>query len=102
MYKSLNGLVNECLSGSFIKNSTRNFRELGNAETDLSLPLRRAEDGQAAKLFVDLGFGVGLGLVLDRHPPLPPSRGGGGKRIGSHVLFSSSSISSSILFISLI
>ena len=40
MYKSLNGLVPEYLSNLFVKNSTRNDRELRITETDLSLQLR--------------------------------------------------------------
>ena len=39
MYKSPNGLVSEYLSNLFVKNSTRNVKELRNTETDLSLPL---------------------------------------------------------------
>ena len=37
MYKSLNGLVSEYLSDLFVKNLTRNVRELRNTETDLLL-----------------------------------------------------------------
>ena len=51
MYKSLNGLVPEYLSNLFVKNSTRNVRELRNTETDLSLPLRKTKNGQKAISF---------------------------------------------------
>ena len=51
MYKSLNGLVTEYLSDLFVKNSTRNVRELRNTETDLSLPLRKTKNGQNAISF---------------------------------------------------
>ena len=51
MYKSLNGLVPEYLSNLFVKNSTLNVRELGNTETDLSLPLRKRKNGQNAISF---------------------------------------------------
>ena len=47
MYKSLNGLVPEYLSDLFVKNSTRNVRELRNTETDLSLTT--AENKKLAK-----------------------------------------------------
>ena len=48
MYKFLNGLVPEYLSDLFVKNCTRNVRELRNTETDLSLPLRKTKNGQNA------------------------------------------------------
>lgn len=51
MYKSLNGLVPEYLSDLFVKNSTRNVRKLRNTETDLSLPLRKTNNGQKAISF---------------------------------------------------
>ena len=51
MYKSLNGLVPEYLSDLFVKNSTRNVRELRNTETDLLLPLRKTKNGQNAVSF---------------------------------------------------
>ena len=46
MYKSLNGLVPEYLSNLFRKNSTRYVRKLRNTDTDLSLPLRKTNNGQ--------------------------------------------------------
>ena len=46
MYKSLNGLAPEHLSKRFVKNSTRNVRQLRNAETDLLLPLQKTSNGQ--------------------------------------------------------
>ena len=74
MYKSLNGLVPEYLSNFFVKNSTRNVRELRNTEADLSLPLRKTKNGQKQYPFVDLSFGMNSNLILNRHPPLPPSK----------------------------
>ena len=46
MYKSLNGLVPGYLFSLFEKKSTRNARELRNTETDLSIPLRKTNNGQ--------------------------------------------------------
>ena len=46
MYKSLNGLAPKYLSKRFVKNSTRNIRQLRNTETDLMLPLRKTSNGQ--------------------------------------------------------
>ena len=74
VYKSLNGLVPEYLSSLFEKRSTRNVRELRNTETDLSIPLRKSNNGQRAYLFVDLSFGILLNLMLNRHHLLPPLR----------------------------
>ena len=51
MYKSLNGLVPEYLSDLFEKNSAPNVRKLRNTETDLSLPLRKTNNGQRAISF---------------------------------------------------
>ena len=51
MYKSLNGLVPEYLSNLFVKNSTRNVRELKNTQADLSLPLQKTKNGQKAISF---------------------------------------------------
>ena len=51
MYKSLNGLVPEYLSDLFVKNSTRNVRELRNTETDLWVPLRKRKNGKNAISF---------------------------------------------------
>ena len=48
VYKSLNGLAPEYLSRLFEKKSTRNVRELRNTETDLSIPLRKTNNGQRA------------------------------------------------------
>ena len=74
VYKSLNGLVPEYLSSLFEKRSTRNVRELRNTETDLSIPLRKTNNGQRAISFVDLSFGIALNLILNRHHLLPPLR----------------------------
>ena len=46
MYKSLNGLAPEYLSKRFVKNTTRNMRQLRNTDTDLLLPLRKTSNGQ--------------------------------------------------------
>ena len=46
MYKSLNGLAPEYLSKIFVKNSTRNIRQLRNTETDLLLLMRKTSNGQ--------------------------------------------------------
>ena len=51
MYKSINGLVPEYLSNLFVKNSSRNVRELRNTETDLWLPQRKTKSGQRAISF---------------------------------------------------
>ena len=51
MYKLLSGLVPEYLSGLFEKKSTRNARELRKTETDLSIPLRKTNNGQRAISF---------------------------------------------------
>ena len=51
MYKSLNGLVPEYFSNLFRKNSTRNVRKLRSTDTDLSLPLRKTNNGQSAISF---------------------------------------------------
>ena len=51
VYKSLNGLVPEYHSSLFEKRSTRNVRELRNTETDLSIPLRKTNNGQRAISF---------------------------------------------------
>ena len=51
MYKSLNGLVPEYLSNLFSKTSTRYARKLRNTDTDLSLPLRKTNNGQRAISF---------------------------------------------------
>ena len=51
VYKTLNGLVPEYLSSLFEKRSTRNVRELRNTETDLSIPLRKTNNGQRAISF---------------------------------------------------
>ena len=77
MYKCLNDLVPEYLSNLFVKNSTRNVRELRNTETDLSLPLRKTKNGKMGKRqypFVDLSFAMNSNLILNRHPPLQPSK----------------------------
>ena len=64
MYKSLNGLSPEYLSKRFVKNSTRNIRQLRNTETDLLLPLRKKIDGQrgisfcGSKLWNPLDYGL--------------------------------------------
>ena len=51
MYKSLNGLVPEYLSNLFRKNSTRYVRKLRNTDTNLSLPLRKTNNGKKAISF---------------------------------------------------
>ena len=43
--------VLEYFSNLFVKDSTRNVRELRNTETDLSLPLRKTKSGQNAISF---------------------------------------------------
>ena len=51
VFKSLNGLAPEYLSSLFEKKSTRNVREPRNTETDLSIPLRKTNNGQRAISF---------------------------------------------------
>ncbi len=51
MYKSIHGLAPEYLSNLFVKNATRNDRELRNTKTDLTLPLRKTNNGQTAISF---------------------------------------------------
>ena len=51
MYKSLNDLAPEYLSTRFVKNSSRNIRQLRNTETDLFLPLRNTSNGLRAISF---------------------------------------------------
>ena len=70
MYKSLNGLVPEYLSNLFVKNSTRNVRELRNTETDLSLPLRKTKNGQKAISFRGPKLWNELELDLKQAPSL--------------------------------
>ena len=70
MYKSLNGLVPEYLSNLFVKNSTRNVRELRNTETDLSLPLRKTKNGQNAISFRGPKLWNQLELDLKQAPSL--------------------------------
>ena len=71
MYKSLNVQVPECLSNLFVKNSTRNMRNLRNTENDLSLPLRKLKMGIRPYLFVIVSFGITWNLISSR-PPLMP------------------------------
>ena len=73
-YKSLNGLVPEYLSDLFVKNSTRNIRELRNTEPDRSLPLPKQKMDKTQYPFVDRSFGINSNLILNRHPPLPLSK----------------------------
>ena len=49
--RSLLWLVPEYLSNLFEKNSTRNVRKLRNTDADLSLPLRKSNNGQKAISF---------------------------------------------------
>ena len=70
MYKSLNGLVPEYLSYFFVKNSTRNDRELRNNETDLSPPLRKTTNGQKAVSFRAPNLWNQLELDLKQAPSL--------------------------------
>ena len=51
LIQSLNGLVPEYLSNLFERNSTRNVRELRNTETELSISLRKTNNGQRAISF---------------------------------------------------
>ena len=51
MYKSVNGLVPEYLSILFRKKSTQNVRKLRNTDSDLSLQLRKTNNGQRAISF---------------------------------------------------
>ena len=51
IYRSLNGFVPVYLSNLFEKNSTRYVRKLRNTDTDLSLPLRKTNNGQRAISF---------------------------------------------------
>ena len=51
IYKSLNGLVPDYLSNLFEKSGTRNVRKLRNADTDLSQPLQKTNNGQRAISF---------------------------------------------------
>ena len=74
VYKSLNGLVSEYLSSLFEKRSTRNFRELRNTETDLSIPLRETNNGQRAISFRGPKLWNSLELDVKQHHLLPPLR----------------------------
>ena len=70
VYKSLNGLVPEYLSSLFKKRSTRNVRELRNTETDLSIPLRKTNNGQRAISFRGLKLWNSLELDVKQAPSL--------------------------------
>ena len=70
MYKSINGLVPEYLSNLFVKNSSRNVRELRNTETDLWLPLRKTKSGQRAISFRGPKLWNHLELDLKQAPSL--------------------------------
>ena len=61
MYKSLNALTPEYLSKRFVKNSTRNMRQLRNTDADLLLPVRKTSNGQRGISF----RGSKLGNQLD-------------------------------------
>ena len=74
MYKALNGLVPGYLSSLFEKKSTRNARELRNTETDLSMPLRKTNNGQRAISFRGPKLWNNLERDLNRHQLLPPLR----------------------------
>ena len=68
MYKSLNGLVPEYLSNLFVKNSTRNMKNLRNTENDLSLPLRKTYNGQKAISFRGCNLWNNLELNIKQAP----------------------------------
>ena len=51
VFNSLNGLVPEYLFSLFEKRSTRNVKELRNTETDLSITLRKTNNGLKAVSF---------------------------------------------------
>ena len=70
VYKSLNGLVPEYLSSLFEKRSTRNVRELRNTETDLSIPLRKTNNGQRAISFRGPKLWNSLELDVKQAPSL--------------------------------
>ena len=70
VYKSLNGLVPEYLSSLFEKRSNRNVRELRNTETDLSIPLRKTNNGQRAISFRGLKLWNSLELDVKQAPSL--------------------------------
>ena len=70
VYKSLNGLVPEYLSSLFEKKSTRNVRELRNTETDLSIPLRKTNNGQRAISFREPKLWNNLELDVKQAPNL--------------------------------
>ena len=70
VYKSLNGLVPEYLSSLFEKKSTRNVRELRNTETDLSIPLRKTNNGQRAISFRGPKLWNSLELDIKQAPTL--------------------------------
>ena len=70
VYKSLNGLVPEYLSSLFEKRSTRNVRELRNTETDLSISLRKTNNGQRAISFRGPKLWNSLELDVKQAPSL--------------------------------
>ena len=70
MYKLLSGLVPEYLSGLFEKKSTRNARELRKTETDLSIPLRKTNNGQTAISFGGSKLWNNLELDVKQAPTL--------------------------------
>ena len=75
VYKSLNGLVPEYLSSFFEKRSTRNVRELRNTETDLSIPLRKTNNGQRAISFRGPKLWNSLELDVKQAPSLATFKG---------------------------
>ena len=70
VYKSLNGLVPEYLSSLFEKKSTRNVRELRNTETDLSITLRKTNNGQRVISFHGPKLWNSLELDVKQAPSL--------------------------------
>ena len=70
VFKSLNGLVPEYLSSLFEKKSTRNVRELRNTETDLSIPLRKTNNGQRAIALCGPKLWNNLELYVKQAPTL--------------------------------
>ena len=71
MYKSLNGLAPEYLSRIFVKNSTRNIRQLRNTETDLLLPMRKTSNGQKGISFRGSKLWNQLDYDIKQAPSLP-------------------------------
>ena len=70
VFKSLNGLVPEYLSTLFEKKLTGNDRVLRNTETDLSIPLRKTNNGQRAISFRGPKLRNNLELDVKQTPTL--------------------------------